>query len=182
MKFEVVIGSWGSYNARNKRSLGSDWIDLAKYNSWKEIEEELKKQGFELDGMDEELFIQDMDFRIDGLSGDSTNPKFLFNILKTSGVLENDSLAKEMFAYIEAVSWDDFCDLVEEKGDQWDSDIIFSEGADSYDWAYDSIKESLDKETFSWLSNYIDFEKYANDCEMNNTFKETSYGIIEFIK
>ena len=53
MKFEVVIGSWGSYSSRNERSLCSDWIDLAKYDSWEEIEEELKKQGFELDGMDE---------------------------------------------------------------------------------------------------------------------------------
>ena len=74
MKFEVVIGSWGAYISRNERSLGSDWIDLAKYDSWEEIEEELKNQGFELDGMDEELFIQDMDFKNDGLSGDNTNP------------------------------------------------------------------------------------------------------------
>ena len=87
-----------------------------------------------------------------------------------------------MLAYVEAVSWDDFCDLVEEKGDQWDSDIIFSEGADSYDWAYDSIQNSLDKETFSWLSNYIDFGKYAEDSASDNSFVETSYGIIEFAK
>ena len=41
---EIVIGSWGSYNACNERALGSSWLDFADYDSWEEIEEELKKQ------------------------------------------------------------------------------------------------------------------------------------------
>ena len=53
----IVIGSWGSYNECNERALGSKWIDLSDYESWEEIEEELKKQGFKLNGIDEELFI-----------------------------------------------------------------------------------------------------------------------------
>ena len=57
----IVIGSWGSYNECNERALGSKWIDLADYESWEEIEEELKKQGFKLNGIDEELFIQDVE-------------------------------------------------------------------------------------------------------------------------
>ena len=65
----VVIGSWGSYNECNERALGSRWLDLSDYSDWEEIEEELKKQGFELDGIDEELFIQD----IEGIPSNSKN-------------------------------------------------------------------------------------------------------------
>ena len=50
----IVIGSWGSYNECNERALGSRWFDLSDFDDWDNIEE-LKKQGFELDGMDEEL-------------------------------------------------------------------------------------------------------------------------------
>ena len=80
----IVIGSWGSYNECNERALGSKWLDLSDYCDWEEIEEELKKQGFELDGIDEELFIQD----IEGIEDSSTNwdymhPERLFNIEKT---------------------------------------------------------------------------------------------------
>ena len=57
----VVIGSWGSYNECNERALGSKWLDLSNYDDWEEIEEELQKQGFILDGIDEELFIQDIE-------------------------------------------------------------------------------------------------------------------------
>ena len=53
----IVIGSWGSYNECNERALGSKWLDLSLYSDWEEIEEELTAQGFELDGIDEELFI-----------------------------------------------------------------------------------------------------------------------------
>ena len=84
---EIVIGSWGSYNACNERALGSSWIDFADYDSWEEIEEELKKQGFQLDGIDEELFIQDIEGDW-GFSGDYMHPERLFKIYK-EGDLEN---------------------------------------------------------------------------------------------
>ena len=57
----IVIGSWGSYNECNERALGSKWLDLSDYSEWDEIVEELKNEGFELDGIDEELFIQDVE-------------------------------------------------------------------------------------------------------------------------
>jgi hypothetical protein len=60
-EIRIVIGSWGSYNECNERALGSRWLDLADYGDWDEIVEELERQGFELDGIDEELFIQDID-------------------------------------------------------------------------------------------------------------------------
>ena len=60
-EIKIVIGSWGSYNECNERALGSTWLDLANYTDWDDIVAELEKQGFELDGIDEELFIQDID-------------------------------------------------------------------------------------------------------------------------
>ncbi|MCI9407034.1 MAG: antirestriction protein ArdA [Clostridia bacterium] len=58
---KIVIGSWGSYNACNSRALGSAWLTLSHYTEWEQIEEKLKEQGFELNGIDEELFIQDVE-------------------------------------------------------------------------------------------------------------------------
>ena len=87
----IVIGSWGSYNECNERALGSKWLDLSDYDSWEEIEEELKKEGFELDGIDEELFIQDVDgIENSGLNRDYVHPKDLFKTLYESGVLNDD--------------------------------------------------------------------------------------------
>ena len=60
-EIKIVIGSWGSYNECNERALGSKWLNLADYDSWEDIENELKKEGFKLDGIDEELFIQDIE-------------------------------------------------------------------------------------------------------------------------
>lgn len=31
MSIKIVIGSWGSYNACNERSRGSEWLDLSKF-------------------------------------------------------------------------------------------------------------------------------------------------------
>ena len=59
-EIKIVIGSWGSYNACNERALGSKWLTLSDYDDWEEIEKELKKEGFILNGIDEELFIQDI--------------------------------------------------------------------------------------------------------------------------
>ena len=87
----IVIGSWGSYNECNERALGSKCLNLSDYSDWDEIVEELKKEGFELDGMDEELFIQDVEGIEDrSVNWDYVNPETLFNTLKESGVLDND--------------------------------------------------------------------------------------------
>ena len=61
----IVIGSWGSYNACNERALGSKWKNLSEYSDWEDIVTELEQEGFELDGIDEELFVQD----IEGIEG-----------------------------------------------------------------------------------------------------------------
>ena len=88
---KIVIGSWGSYSACNSRALGSSPIDLSACSCWEQIEKSLKKQGFDLGGIDAELFVQD----IDGLPNncadwDYINPKTLFEILSKSGVLNSE--------------------------------------------------------------------------------------------
>ena len=178
MEFKVVIGSWGAYTNNTDKALGSEWIDFAKYNSWEEIEEELKKEGFDLEGEDEELFIQDTDFEFGDFSGDNTHPKYLFNILKNSGVMENENAYKEALAFMEVRDWEDFTELVEKKGTNWDGNIIFYPDADAYDWAYDRIHESCPDDVFKWLQNYINFEKYAEESDIN----VTDYGVIEIME
>ena len=109
----VVIGSWGSYNECNERALGSKWIKLNDYESYEDIEEELKKQGFELEGIDEELFIQDIEgLPVNDVNWDYMHPERLFNVLKASGVLDHKYQYKTMCAYLEVRSWNDFEDKV----------------------------------------------------------------------
>lgn len=90
-EINIVIGSWGSYNACNSRALGSEWFNLTKYESWDDIVKELKRQGFQLKGIDEELFVQDIEgIPSDGVNWDYIHPKALFETLKESGVLDNE--------------------------------------------------------------------------------------------
>lgn len=121
-KINIVIGSWGSYNACNEKALGSKWLNLADYTDWEEIKEALKNQGFKLDGIDEELFIQD----IEGLPSECTNwdymhPKTLFNTLYESDVLDDDYKYNVMTAYLEMRSYDNFAERVSSRGRHWDA-------------------------------------------------------------
>lgn len=132
-QISIVIGSWGSYNEGNERSLGSTWLNFADYDHWEEIEAELKKQGFELNSVDEELFIQD----IDGIEDNSTNwdnihPKQLYETLKASGVLDNDYQFEVMQAFLECRPLSDFIELVNRYGSHWDDDIRYYKG---FDWS-----------------------------------------------
>ena len=125
-KIKIVIGSWGSYNECNERDLGSEWLTLNDYSSWEEIEEELIKEGFELNGIDEELFIQD----IEGIDSDSTScdyvhPEKLFKALNDSNALKSNYTYEKMLAYAKVRSLDEFFKLVEKLGDDWDQDVYF---------------------------------------------------------
>ena len=173
----IVIGSWGSYNECNDRALGSKWLDLSDYTDWEEIEEELKKQDFELDGKDEELFIQDIDGIGCSYNWDYQHPKDLFEILQASDVLESSSKYETMQAYLEVRSFDDWKNLVESKGHNWDDDIIIWKG---FDWS-DYGKEYFESCCYNIpesIIDFIDFEKYG---EYIGDYCAESYsdGIIE---
>ena len=133
-RIAMVIGSWGSYNECNERALGSKWLDFDDYDDWDEIIEELEKEGFELDGIDEELFVQDIEgIPTDSEDWDNTHPKEIFELIKSSGVLNDNYKHEIMEAYCEVRSFDEWADLVERYGENWDDDIIFYKGQDMYD-------------------------------------------------
>lgn len=82
-----------------------------------EIVEELKREGFELDGIDEELFIQDVEgIEYGSIGGDYVNPETLFNTLKESGVLDDDYKYKVFRAFLEVRNFDDFEEKVKSHG------------------------------------------------------------------
>ncbi len=176
----IVIGSWGSYNECNERALGSKWLDLSDYSEWDEILDELKKQGFELQGIDEELFVQDVEGLPSDACNDYTNPKELFNTLQESGVLDNDYKYDVFQAYLEIFSFSDFENLVNSYGERWDDDIHLYVGMswDDYGRQYfdDCCYEVPDS-----IIDFIDFERYGeyigSDCA-----HEYSEGIIEIYR
>ena len=173
----MVIGSWGSYNECNERALGSKWLDLSEYSDWDEIAEELENEGFELDGIDEELFVQDIEGIGCSLNWDYVNPEDLFNILNDSGVLTNDYKYKVMCAFLEVRSWDDFEGLVRDKDERWDDEINLYEG---YSWE-DFGREMFDTmgyEIPDAIEDYIDFEAYGESFKYDN-IDEYSDGLIE---
>lgn len=175
-EIRIVIGSWGSYNECNERALGSKWLDLEDFDTYEEIEEELTKEGFELDGIDEELFIQDID-GIDAkdMNCDYIHPKDLFELLSEADVISNDYNYEMMSAFLEVRNWDDFTNRVKGCSD-WTDDIYLYKNEDWYDLGYNLMHECYQIPEF--LENYIDYERYANDLKYDG-FEEYSEGIIE---
>lgn len=178
IEMNVVIGSWGSYNECNERALGSEWLDFTEFEDWSEIEEKLTEQGFVLDGIDEELFIQD----IEGLPSGCTNwdfmsPKKLFETLKEAEVLDDSYKYDVMQAYIEVRSFSDFENLVVQRGADWNDDIYLYE---SYSWddygreVFENCCYQIDDS----LLNYFDFEAFGESFRHDGV-EEYSNGIIE---
>jgi hypothetical protein len=154
----VVIGSWGSYNQCNERALGSGWLDLAYYSDWDEIVGELEKQGFELGGIDAELFVQD----VDGLPSGCTNwdymsPKALFEVLQEAEVLEDSYKYEIMTAFIEVRCFSDFMELVKAKGDCWNEDIYIYRGCDWEEYGRDKF-DDYERQIDDRLLDFFDFE------------------------
>ena len=176
-EIRIVIGSWGSYNECNERALGSKWLDLEDFETYEEIEEELTKEGFELDGIDEELFIQDID-GIDAkdMNCDYIHPKDLFELLTEADVISNDYNYEMMSAFLEVRTWEDLKNRVNNCGSNWCDDIYLYKNQDWYDLGYNLMHECY--QIPDYLDNYIDYERYANDLRYDG-FEEYSEGIIE---
>lgn len=179
-RIAMVIGSWGSYNECNERALGSEWLDFDDYDDWDEIVEELKREGFELDGIDEELFVQDIEgIPTNSKDWDNTHPQKIFELIKSSGVLEDNYKYELMEAYCEARSFDEFEKRVNSYGDDWDMDIVFYSGQDMQDVAYEIANDFYDLDTMLGnLASYFDYEAFARDLSFDG-FTETSNGVIE---
>ncbi len=180
-KVRMVIGSWGSYNECNERALGSNWIDFDDYDDWEAIIEELKKEGFELDGIDAELFVQD----IEGIPTSSTNwdyvhPKEIFELVKKSGILDSQYRYDVMEAFCEVRSFEEWSDLVNDYEDRWDDDINIYAGFDWEDYGRE-MYELSGYDIPDNLEGYIDFERFGKDCGYCYA-SEYSGGIIEINK
>lgn len=177
MDIKIVIGSWGSYNECNERALGSKWLTLSDYSDWEEIEEELKNEGFMLDGIDEELFIQDVDnFPADINNWDCTHPKDFFELLKKSGILDNDIKDEIFNAFLEIESYNEWERLVNEYEENWDQDIYLYKDYDWYDLGYQILHDSY--KIPEYLEDYIDYARYGKELHFEG-FHEYSNGIIE---
>lgn len=176
---KMVVGSWGSYNACNERALGSKWFDLSDYSDWDEIVKELEKEGFELDGIDEELFIQDVE-GLSGIDGDYTHPQKLFEVCKEAGIIDDDYKYEVATAYLEVMSWSEFEDLVGRYGINWDEDIYFYEHQSIKEVMENLVEECYDFDfsKFGWVSNYItiDYDSMARDSD---GYYEVTNGTLE---
>lgn len=177
---KIVVGSWGSYNACNDRALGSKWLDLSDYSDYDDIVEELENEGFDLEGIDEELFIQDCE-GISGFSGDYMHPEKLFNICKEAGILEDDHKYRVAQAYLEVMDWSDSEDLVDRYGERWDDDIYLYDGMTVEDVMQSEVEDAypeLDFSKLGWVGNYItiDYEAMARDAD---GYYEVSDGTLE---
>ena len=175
----IVIGSWGSYNAGNARAMGSKLITLSDYDDWEDIEEELERQGFQLDGIDEELFVQDVEnLDLDGENTDYMSPRRLFETLRDSGVLLDTNKYDIMEAYLEVRSFSEFEALVEDYGESWDDDMHIYKG---YGWA-EYGREQFDNSGLSIpdsLIDYFDFESYGESFSYDGIVEKYSGGLIE---
>lgn len=177
-EINVVIGSWGSYNECNERALGSKWLTFNNFEDWSEIKKELKKQGFKLKGIDEELFIQDIEGINANRNWDYVNPEELFNTLKKSCVLDDEDKYEKMNLYLDIQGYDDFERLVEEYEDAWDDDIYTYPNFDWYDLGYYFLHEVNCFNIPEQLENYIDYARYGEELSYDG-FYEYEGGIVE---
>ncbi len=178
LDIRIVIGSWGSYNACNSRALGSAWLTLSRYTEWEQIEEELTKQGFELNRIDEELFIQD----VEGLPSnccnwDYINPKRFFETLMESGVIFDDYRYEVLQAFLEIKNFSDFENLVDSYGEDWEMDVHLHKNWDWEDYGRDYY-QTCNGEINADIDNFFDFERYGESVGYDTAYKY-SEGIIE---
>ena len=176
----IVIGSWGSYNACNEKALGSGWLDLSEYSDWDEIADELTKRGFDLEGIDEELFIQDIEGLDADIRWDYMNPEELFNTLKESEVLEDTYKYDVMTAYLEVLGYNDFKELVNRYGNRWNDDINIYRGFDWEDYGREMF-DLMGYQIPESILDYFDFKAYGESFQYDN-IHEYSEGLIEILR
>lgn len=173
-KIEVVIGSWKAYNECNERGLGSKRLDLTYYDSLDELIEELKKEGFKDDEL-EETFIQDIES--DGIEFDHCDYitlQELFSIVETLDSVDdyNINLVK---ALAEVESLDAIIERI--KDGTLDSCYLYEDCDTLSDYAemiVDSCYNISDD-----IKRYIDYESMGEDMSINQCLYETNYGVLE---
>lgn len=179
-EIKIVIGSWGSYNECNERALGSNWLCLNDYDDWDEIVEELQKEGFELNGIDEELFVQDIENFVcsNYINWDYVNPQQLFELLKKSGVLDDEDKYEKAVIYCNIEGYNEWKRRIENYEEDWDDGIYLYPNMDWYDLGYHIIHEVDCVEIPDFLDNFIDYKRYGEELSYEG-FHEYDGGIVE---
>lgn len=174
INLNVVIGSWKAYNeARNERALGSKWLSLEDFSSLEEIIEELKKEGFTNEEL-EETFIQDIEEdEIEFSNCGYISLKELWHIYETLNEPNNKDL---VLAIIEVFGLDGALKIIEEG--QIDN-YYLSDCENASDYAYELFEEgAFGKVENDFITNYIDFDAIGRDMLLNSEIHETSKGVL----
>ena len=166
LNVSLVVGSWKAYNENNERALGSNWLNMSDYDSIDEIIEELKKEGFTDEEL-EETFIQDYSSDIDVFNGnyDNTSIEEAFELLEKLDELDYDAETIEAFVEVEG-NLDNIDDY----------EIYFYPGQTIEELAYDFMHDAMNIP--EELEPYIDYEAYARNMSYDG-FTEVSNGVIE---
>lgn len=161
--------------------MGSEWLDLTEFDSAEEITQELLKEGFTKEEL-EETFIQDIDFDMGDMKCDYMTYERLFNLLKEGDILNDEYKQTLMVNFIEAINFDEFEERVEEYGADWSDDIYFYEGQTMEDVARDYVEGCIDLDKLPMnLGYYIDFEQMGRDLKIEGNFYEVKDGILEVV-
>ena len=166
---KVCIASWGSYNACNESeaTLGV-WLDFNDFEELSEIEEHLKnKHSFEIDGIDEELFIIDDDNRLYPYDADLASAWERYEILKD---IDTNILKILSYEHIRSMNLDE----LEKIGD----DYIFYSDYTFYDYAVEIFNELYLDQIPDNLKGYIDYDAFARDLGFNCCYIESSDGLL----
>lgn len=165
----------GSYNECNERALGSKWLNLKDFSSWEQVKAELVKEGFKLDGIDEELFVQDIDGLNDnGVNCDFLNPQTLIEWIYNNDILENLDLTNKV---IEAVG------LSDAMGTNIEDCYFYEFDGWGSKWTQLAIKlvdeGGLLDNVPEFVRMYFDYKTFGRDLEIDSNYYDVSDGILE---
>ena len=165
---KVCVASWGSYNACNESeaTLGV-WIDFNDFEELSEIEEHLKnKHGFDIDGIDEELFIIDDDNGLYPYDADLASAWERYEILK-------DIDADILKALADNIRLMDLNEL-----EQINDNYSFYSNYSFYDYAVEIFEECYKNQIPNNLIYYIDLDAFARDLSYDYDYIESSDGLL----
>lgn len=176
LNVKVVIGSWKAYTECNERALGSKWLDMADFDTLEELEEELKKEGFTDEEL-EETFIHDYEADAEIFDNcDYVSKEKLFEVCEILDQVE-DYDSELVLALIEYLGIDETLRLIEEN--KLDNYTLFSNCETAEDYAIELYNEGcFGNIENSYLEMFIDFQAMGESMIANSEIAETNQGIL----
>lgn len=121
----------------------------------------ITNQGFVLDGIDEELFIQDIENFPADANWDYVNSKNLFEMLRESGILDDEEKYRKAEVYCEIEGYEAWCREVEKYGENWGDDVYVYEDMDWSDFGRYMLHEVNGIKLPLNLEEFFDYEAYG---------------------